>query len=76
MRFVTHESEGYLSQAKTSARRMGITVTVHDTLLNHRLVGLYRSEDEVGGWRTNERCREIARAKAQERVKLLEAENG
>ena len=75
-RYLIHESEGYLTQAKTSNRATGITVTVHDTLVCHRVVGLFRSEDMSGGGRSNERQREIARAEALALVARLETLDG
>jgi hypothetical protein len=42
-RFVVHESEGRLTLLG-SAKLPGITVTVHDTFLLYKTVGLFRSE--------------------------------
>lgn len=72
MRYVIHESEGYLTPAKTRHRKTGLTVSVHDTLVNHRTVGLFRSEEmtKQGGHYSNEerkrRAREAARKLAEE----------
>lgn len=70
-RYVTHESEGRYTMLGAS-KRNGITVTVHDTLVNYRVVGSFRSETQAGTWQER---RLRARRKARKLAEQLNEES-
>ena len=73
-RFAVRESEGFLNAHVSGQARPGLTVTVHDTLVLWRVVGIFRTEFGMRPNMTHEERRAWARLKGHALAKRLNAE--